>query len=29
MPKLKLTKGNIDKIIPPKKGQVDYFDTEL
>jgi integrase len=29
MPKLHLTKRNIDKIIPPEKGQVDYFDTEV
>jgi hypothetical protein len=28
MPKLKLTKANIDKITPPEKGQVDYFDTD-
>ncbi|UFS71361.1 integrase family protein [Geomonas sp. RF6] len=29
MPKLKLTKANIDKIPSPEKRQVDYFDTEL
>jgi integrase len=29
MPTLKLTKANINKIVPPSSGQVDYFDTEL
>ena len=29
MPKLQLTKRNIDKITPPVSGQTDYFDTEL
>ncbi|HTY20375.1 MAG TPA: integrase family protein [Geobacteraceae bacterium] len=28
MPKLKLTKANIDKITSPERGQVDYFDTD-
>ena len=29
MPKLKITKGRIDKITLPTKGQVDYFDTDM
>ena len=29
MPKLQLTKRNIDKIPSPASGQIDYFDTEL
>jgi hypothetical protein len=30
MPKMQLTKRNIDKMIPfTESGQVDYFDTEL
>lgn len=29
MPRLQLTKRNIDKITSPENGQVDYFDTEL
>jgi hypothetical protein len=29
MPKLQLTKRNIDKLSFTEKGQIDYFDTEL
>jgi len=29
MPKLKLTKNNIDRLDFTPKGQVDYWDTEL
>lgn len=29
MPKLSLTLSKINKIVPPKSGRVDYFDTEL